>query len=815
MRSLLLTVLVCLPWLAAASTRREEGLPDLPGAGAVAALAGEGVPAGILRFAVVDADGTPLPARLTFVREGGDPLGAELFPVVDAAPRELAVRRNVVYSLSGTGAVTVPVGRYDVYASRGLEWSLARRSFAFAEGEVHAWRAELARELDTRGFVGADFHLHTLTHSGHGDANLEERIISLAGEGVELAVATDHNHNTDYRPPVDALGAGERLATVTGNEVSTPIGHFNAFPLDPERPVPDAGATDANALFRALRAEPNRHGVTPVVQLNHPRWRSIDYFGLAGLDPVTGTSADPAFSPDFDTVEVFNENVGWGYRDADVADVPVGSSVHSVLRDWFTLLNRGRRVFAVGNSDSHTVHAAFAGYPRNFVASSTDRPAEVSVGELVRAVRAGRLFTTIGPFVDLSVHGARSGSLVAAQGGRVEVALRVQAASWIDCDRVKLVVNGDVVRVLDVPATREPVRLDARVELEPGRDAWLCVLVEGDDSLAPIVVSPDRPVLPLAVTNPIWIDADADGEWRSPWERALAAARASDSSAEFVALAEHGPSEHALGILAAAELEPAWVRAPILGGLADRERLVRLAAARAAERRGDPTLVDALDRALAADDVDPYLHVALLRAWEACGGDVGARVLALVERAGSERLARYGRELAGLLPGRFVDRWQVAGYFDNPEPRAILDAAHGPEARGALDAAFTGGGGRTVRWRELASDERGFLDLRALDPSAESSEQAIAYAQAWLHAPRAGAYAYALGTDDGCRAWLGSEVVFEDASRHGADPLQTLGRLELEAGWNRLVLAVENGGGAFGLYFRVLDEEVTSSTVPR
>ena len=34
---------------------------------------------------------------------------------------------------------------------------------------------------------------------------MNERIISLVGENVEFAVATDHNHNTDYQPTIDNL----------------------------------------------------------------------------------------------------------------------------------------------------------------------------------------------------------------------------------------------------------------------------------------------------------------------------------------------------------------------------------------------------------------------------------------------------------------------------------------------------------------------------------------------------------------------------------------------------------------------------------
>ena len=44
--------------------------------------------------------------------------------------------------------------------------------------------------------------------------------------------------------------------------------------------------------------------------------------------------------------------------------------------------------------------------------------------------------------------------------------------------------------------------------------------------------------------------------------------------------------------------------------------------------------------------------------------------------------------------------------------------------------------------------------------------------------------------------------------------MQHLGRAKLAAGWNRVLIKVENGTGAFGLYFRPLDERVRAAAAP-
>jgi hypothetical protein len=589
-----------------------------------------------------------MPCRLTFLPTDGGSLA--LFPNTQAAPSKLAVRENVVYSLEGVGAITVPVGTYTVYATRGMEWSLAAELVTISEGAEQAFEATLVREVPTLGWVSGDCHLHTLTHSGHGDSNLDERIISLVGEGVEFAVATDHNHNTDYAPTVEHLGAEGEVKTVVGNEVSTPIGHLNAFPLDPERPIADPQATDATTLFKFLHAEPNPFGVTPVIQLNHPRWGGIDYFTKTALDPLTGTSTAPSYSGEFDTIEVLNSNQSWGYYDADTSTLPVGAGIHSVLQDWYNLLNRGQRCYAVGNSDSHTVKLMTAGYPRNFVQSKGQKPADIDVAEIVENLRAGRVFTTTGPFVEFKVNGASMGETITAEEDRVLVFVRIRTPQWVYVNRVKFIVNGDVWRTVELDPQ---VRVDGTIawpmlqevfELE--QDSWLHVIVEGDEPLEPFVSTHERPILPLAVTNPVWIHVSDSPEWISPWDYALM------DSGRRGELAGLRPGPAALLTLAAVERERPHALRLAQEALGSKERRVQLAGMRAAEQLAAPSLAAALD-SLFSSASDAFFALTAARALSTCAPEgAAARLEALAERFGEERLGRYPVELEQLRRAR-------------------------------------------------------------------------------------------------------------------------------------------------------------------
>ena len=115
---------------------------------------------------------------------------------------------------------------------------------------------------------------------------------------------------------------------------------------------------------------------------------------------------------DFDSIEVLNENPGWGFYDAEITDMPTRSSRHSVLRDWYNMLNAGRNIVAVGNSDSHTVTKNIAGIPRNYVFTGTDDPSNIDPAKVAQAIRAGKLSTTTGPFLRMTANGHPMGSTI-------------------------------------------------------------------------------------------------------------------------------------------------------------------------------------------------------------------------------------------------------------------------------------------------------------------------------------------------------------------------------------------------------------------
>jgi hypothetical protein len=163
-----------------------------------------------LTVRVTDADQhVDLPCRLTITEENGT-----LAPLRVSPGDRLAGRPGVVYAAPGPAAIGLRPGRYIVYATRGFEYGLDSRTVTLEPSRTNHLDLSIRREVRTPGWIACDPHTHTFTYSRHGDATVEERALTLAGEGIELPVATDHNILTDY------LWRSAKLSRVCSDKLS-------------------------------------------------------------------------------------------------------------------------------------------------------------------------------------------------------------------------------------------------------------------------------------------------------------------------------------------------------------------------------------------------------------------------------------------------------------------------------------------------------------------------------------------------------------------------------------------------------------------
>lgn len=484
--------------------------------------------------------------RLVFHGEGGTPdpvFGDDLLGVrFGDDPAPTAVQTNEL-SLSGTPAdpeaVSLRPGRYRVLATRGPEHAVTQARVRVEAAQTVALEVvPPPRVLDTPGWISADLHVHAAP-SDDTALPLRARLASYVAQGAEVLVATDHDHVTDYGPLVRELGLASTIATVVGQEVTSnvktaaaphTIGHANVFPL-PFRPAEyrKGAIPNEGRRLRDVIAEVRALGGARLVQLNHPRAERERLHAQAFFSHL-GVAGEP-FDPRLPLGELPNAHLlepdpGTGFRDLDFDAIELLNGPHPerylrVRDDWFSLLRQGIVRTATANSDSHQL-AEPAAAPSSYVRVAGDAPDRFDEAEFVDAVRGGRLVGTTGPLVVATLGGVGVGERFIGAAARLRV--QVQAAPWVPVDRLRVYVDGREVRSAPLvpkaaegadPATSAHTALYETALTFEG-DAFVTVEVEGAAAPGSIYAEVLPRFTPFAFTNPILVDADADGTWSAP-----------------------------------------------------------------------------------------------------------------------------------------------------------------------------------------------------------------------------------------------------------------------------------------------------------
>ncbi|MEZ4223153.1 MAG: CehA/McbA family metallohydrolase [Polyangiaceae bacterium] len=445
---------------------------------------------GLLRAKIVDEADRPLPSKMRVDRLGhpnpvfGDDGG-------------LSGADRFAWTGNGEMDLVLPAGRYVLLFTAGYERDAVQKTVNVPKNGMAGVKVALPRVVSTPGWIAADLHLHQAP-SVDADIGLAERVVSIAAEGVELAVATDHYVVTDLSPTVQWLtkrGLLTRaLSTISGSEVSTlghRYGHFNVFPLSADRNVAYWNTTPS-----ALFADARRQSPKGVIQVNHPRWDpAIGYFSYFGKSKESADFVRPGYDPNYDTLEVYNGD--------DARDL---KKVRVVLEDWMHLLSAGRRYTATGSSDSHKLAFLDPGLPRTYIhygdAGDDEQDAKASPAAVIAALKAGRAYVTSGPLLDVSVDGKGPGETVVT-GGRAQVKVKVQAPKWVDVRSVEVLVNGRSAAYHIVPRGKSVLRLDKTFAFPVKEKGYVIVVAQGERGLPN---ASREATQPFAFSNPIWLE---------------------------------------------------------------------------------------------------------------------------------------------------------------------------------------------------------------------------------------------------------------------------------------------------------------------
>ncbi len=466
-----------------------------------------------VKVKIRNSQGEFVPGKVSFI--GLDPTRTPYFKPEDPikSGRNWEGFKNSCFPPEEGLEVRLPVGTYLLTASRGPEYTIDHTVVEVLEGQALEIIFHIDRVIQTNDLISIDPHMHTFFSDGR--MGVSERIRSVVAEGVDVAVATDHNTITDYRPTLEKLGLHPYLSVIKGNEITTKgVIHYNSYPLQKREGQERNGAIwplsgEVTPLFNSSRKEDTQ----ALLQVNHPRDGDIGYFNNYRLDMDSASFVGPDFNLDFDVLEVMNGPYFY-------------SSNQVAVEDWLHLINRGYDYPIVASSDSHSIDKDEPGYSRTYVFYEGEKRDNLDIEALIQAIKKGRSFISNGPLVEFTVNDTHvpGNSMIQSQG-KAKISIRVQSAPWISVDEVRLIINGERKIIFPVKYEEDTLmKFDEEIELQLKKDSYFLVEVQGKRSLFPVQQKQakedkfKRATLPYALTNPVFIDVDGNGQFDPPWE---------------------------------------------------------------------------------------------------------------------------------------------------------------------------------------------------------------------------------------------------------------------------------------------------------
>jgi hypothetical protein len=314
------------------------------------------------------------------------------------------------------------------------------------------------RRVSRPGWYRGDLHTHTV-HSD-GRRRIVEMAEAATSAGLDFIVSTDHNTSSANRAWAAAPSYG--LEVIAGEEVTTRHGHWLAIALPPDGWV-DWRYAPRDGVFSTYAARVRADG--GLVVAAHP---SV---------PLPGCAWE------------------FGYRDVDAMEVWNGLwnvDDELSLRIWQQLLRQGRRIAAVGGSDSHASTQP-VGRPQTVVYAQG-----LATRDLVDGLRRGRCYVAESSAVSLVVSASRErGASTAGPGETLtvppgaDVTVTAEVSGAPDAN-IALVTDGGCV---------------GRVKSDASGDGRLTWTTSGGEARFVRVEVRRRARFPsmVALSNPVWL----------------------------------------------------------------------------------------------------------------------------------------------------------------------------------------------------------------------------------------------------------------------------------------------------------------------
>ena len=374
------------------------------------------------------------------------------------------------FYMDGSYEARVPAGTYELVVTRGIEYRVHHGEIEILPDQTGTVPVALERYADqpARGWYSGDAHIHI-----QRDAVRDDNIwAQVAAEDVHVAnlLQMGNMAGTHFGQP--AWGAAGRFerdghALVSGQEDPRTVHRGHTIHHNLQRPL-HLGPESYFLYHRVFEESRGQGGVSGYAHhaelFNGRRGMALDVpFGLV------------------DFVEILQR----GRLPTDL---------------WYGFLNLGYKLLPAAGSDFP--YMDLPGVVRSY--AKIDGP--FSVDAWFDAFRAGRLYVTNGPLLEVTADGRMAGAeLHVEPGAAVEVVAEASLNPDLDrLDRLELVVHGEVVAT-ERAGGRDRVRLRTTVTAE--RSLWLAVRAFGErQEPGNVTVAHSAPIYVIVEGRPFYRD---------------------------------------------------------------------------------------------------------------------------------------------------------------------------------------------------------------------------------------------------------------------------------------------------------------------
>lgn len=446
---------------------------------------------GRVRIEIKDAQsGRTVPARLgLYDATGRAPLPSEQALQVHryaddtrllwVAQRLLWPSRNrLAFYTNGVYESDVPSGAYELVATKGPEYRVFAGRVDVKAGQTNTVTIPLTRYANqpATGWYSGDTHLHLMRDQVQ-DLSVWGQV---AGEDVHVGnllemgnIVTTHFRQPAWGPAGRFLRDGHLITSGQEDPRTTQRGHTIHHNLRSPVHLAADEYFSYHKVFEASHAQGGASGYAHMGQL---------FNGRRGL----------ALDVPFELV--------------DFIEVLQGGRLET--GSWYPFLNLGYKVNPAAGSDYPYFGPSLPGAERYYV--KLDGPFDADAW--FASFKAGHVYVTNGPLIDLTVNGQGMGSEIrVARGTRLDLTASAHLNPDIDrLGRLEVIVHGDVIAT---ERANGGDRIELRKEITADRSMWIAVRALGEREAAP--QGQTLQLAAIAHSAPIYVVVDGQPFWKT------------------------------------------------------------------------------------------------------------------------------------------------------------------------------------------------------------------------------------------------------------------------------------------------------------